>query len=216
VIRGTSGGLPGLSGGRISMIARLDLTVVFLLILLLGLAASQSGLAKGAHMSASARRANSVHTKPTETIDTSVTVLPPRGGSALGKQNSSASLKIVQPGNLTRRSSATAAIKPPVVRNAIGQPVKSKNLTANTPHLAPSLQAPGTLANNGLRISSPASPVLPLNVGRANVRPTTTESNSSNGRIDGARLIRPSVSPLGVGPARTSNGINGTTVRTKY
>jgi hypothetical protein len=123
----------------------------------------------------------------------------------------------VRPENWTRRSNITGAIKSPVVRNAIGQPVKSKNLTTNAPHLAPSLQAPGRVANNDLRISSPASPVLPLNVGRANVHPTTTASNSSNGRIDSARLIRPSVSPLGVGgPARASNGINGTTVQIKH
>ena len=207
------------------MIGRLDLTVVFSLVLLLGLVASQSGLAKGAHTQhtgASAKRANPVHTKPTETMDTSVTVLPPRGGSARGKQNSNASLKIVQPGNLTRRSNVTAAIKPPVVRNAIGQPVMPKSVTVDAPRLAPSLQAPslqapGTVAKGDVRIPSPAAPIRPLNVGSTNVHPTATASISSKGRIDGGRLIRPSVAPLGVGgPTRASNGINGTTVQTKH
>ena len=164
-------------------------------------------------LGASAKQANSVHIRPVEGIDTSVTVLPPRGGFARVKQNSSGSLKIVRPENSTRRSNI-GAIKSPVARNAIGQ--RSKNLTANAPHFAPSLQAPGTVANNGLRISSPASPIPPLNVGRANVHPTTTASNSSTGRIGGAGLIRPSVSPLGVGgPARANNGINGTAVQTR-
>ena len=200
------------------MIGRRDLTVVFSLVLLLGLVASQSGLAKGAHTQhtgASAKRANAIHTKPTETIDTSVTVLPPRGGSARGKQNSNASLKIVQPGNLTRRSNVTAAIKPPVVRNAIGQPVKPKNVTVDAPRLAPSLQAPGTVAKGDVRMSSPASPIRPVHVGSANVHPTATASIWSKGRIDGGRLIRPSVVGLG-GPTRVSNGINGTTVQTKH
>lgn len=202
------------------MIGRLHLKIVFSIVLLAGLGANQCGLAKEAHAQhtgASAKRANSVHSKPAEGIDTSVTVLSPRGGSARVKQNSSASFKIVRPENSTRRSNVIGAIKSPVARNAIGQPIKSKNLTANAPHLTPSLQATGTVANNGLRISRSASPVFPLNVGRANVHPTTTASNSSNGRINGARLIRPSVSPLGVGgPARESNGINGTNVQTKH
>jgi hypothetical protein len=200
------------------MIGRPDLTVVFSLVLLLGLVASQSGLAKGAHAQhtgASAKRANPVHTKPTETIDTSVTVLRPRGGSARGNQNPNASLKIVQPGNLTRHSNVTPAM--PVVRNAIGQPVKPKSVTVDAPRLAPSLQAPGTVAKGDVRIPSPASPIRPLNVGSTNVYPTATASISSKGRIDGGRLIRPSVAPLGVGgPTRASNGINGTTVQTKH
>jgi hypothetical protein len=197
------------------MIGRLHLKIVFSIVLLAGLAANQSGLAKGSHgrhTGASAKQA-----VPVGEIDTSVSVLPPRRGFARVKQNSSASLKIVRPENSTRRSNIAVAIRSPVARNAIGQRVKSKSLTANAPHFAPSLQAPGTFANNGLRISSPASPILPLNVGKANVHPATTASNSSNGRIDGARLIRPSVSPLGVGgPARANNGISGTTVQTRH
>ena len=75
------------------MIGRLHLKIVFSIVLLAGLAANQSGLAKGAHAQhtgASAKRANSVRTKPAEGIDTSVTVLPPRGGFGRGKQNSNA------------------------------------------------------------------------------------------------------------------------------
>jgi hypothetical protein len=200
------------------MIGRLHLEVVFSIVLLAGLASS--GLAKGGqgqHTGASAKQGNSVHARPVEGIDTSVTVLPPRGGVARVKQNSSASLKIVRPENSTRRSNIAGTIRSPVARNAIGQRVKSKSLTANAPHFARPLQPPGTVANNGLRISSPASPILPLNVGRANVHPTTTARNSSNGGIDGARLVRPSVSPLGLGgPAPANNGISGTTVQTRH
>lgn len=202
------------------MIGRLHLKIVFSIVLLAGLVANQSGLAKGAHThhtGASAKRTNSVHTKPVEGIDTSVTVLPPRGGLARGKQNSNATLKIVKPGNLTWRSNVTAAIKPPVVRNAIGQPVNSNSVTVDALRLAPSLQAPGTVAKGGVHLPSPASPIRPLNVGSTNVHSTASASISSKGRIDGAHLIRPSVAPLGLGgPARASNGINGTTVQTKH
>ena len=198
------------------MIGRLHLKSVFCIVLLFGLVASQSCFAKGAHTQhtgASAKRANSVHTKPAEGIDTSVTVLPPRGGFARDRRNSNATLKIVKPGN----SNVTTAIKPPVVRNAIGQPVKSNRVTVDAMRLAPSLQAPGTVAKGGVRLPSTASPIRPLNVGSTNIHSTATASISSKGRIDGAHLICPSVAPLGVGgPARASNGINGTTVQTKH
>jgi len=193
------------------VISRPDRTIAFLIVLTFGIVASQSGLAKGTHASQantqhsspSTSQANSVNTKPAETIDTSVTVLPPRRGVAKDKPNLNTSLKIAKPEKLIRRSNATKAIKLPVARNSIGQPVKSKNLTSNAPRL------PSTL-----RIPSPASPVVPLNVGGANVRPTATASNSGNGRIDG---VRPSVAPVGVGgPVRARNGINGTTLQTKH
>jgi hypothetical protein len=186
--------------------------------LLYGLIANQ-GLAKevhAAHTGASAKGTNSVHAKPAETIDTSVTVLPRRGGFARSQRNSNASLKIVKPENLARRrSNVSAAITPPVVRNAIGQRVQPKMVDA--PRLAPSVQAPATVARGAGRIPSPGSPIHSLNVGSANVHPTVTASISSKSRIDGARLIRPSFAPLGVGgPARARSGINGTTVQTKH
>jgi hypothetical protein len=187
--------------------------------LLFGLVANQPGLAKGvhvAHTGASAKGTNSVHIKPAETIDTSVTVQPPRGGFARDQRKSTASFKIVKPEILMRRrSNVSAAIKPPVVRNAIGQLVQPKMVDA--PRLAPSSQAPATVAKGAARISSPSSPIRSLNVGNANVHPTVTASVSSKSRIDGAHLIRPSLAPLGVGgPARARSGINGTMVQTKH
>ena len=187
--------------------------------LLFGLMANQPGLAKevhAAHTGASAKGTNSVHAKPAETIDTSVTVLPRRGGFARSQRNSNASLKIVKPENLARRrSNVSAAITPPVVRNAIGQRVQPKMVDA--PRLAPSVQAPATVARGAGRIPSLGSPIRSLNVGNANVHPTVTASISSKSRIDGAHLIRPSFAPLGVGgPARARSGINGTTVQTKH
>jgi hypothetical protein len=205
------------------MIGRLHLKVVFSIVLLAALVANQSGLAKSAHThhtSASSKAANSVHTKPAETIDTSVTVLPPRGRVERDKRNSNASLKIVKPGkkpgNLTQRPNVTATIKPFVVRNAIGQPIKSNRVGAS--HLAPPLQAPGKVAAKGdAGVSSPISPIRPLNVGSTNAHPNSTASISSKGRIDGARMIRPSAASLGIGgPTRVSNGINGTTIQTKH
>jgi hypothetical protein len=204
-------------GEGFSMIGRPHLKISFSIALLFGLVANQPVLAKGAHAQhkvASAKGTNSVRTKPAETIDTSVTIQPPRRGFARDPRNSNASLKIVKPENLARRSNVTPAIKPPVVRNAIGQPVKSKSVMVDVIRLAPTAQAPGTVAKGAVGIPSPASPIRPSNVGGTSVHPTVTASNSSRGRIDAARLIRPSVAPLGIGgPARASNGINGTTVQ---
>jgi hypothetical protein len=198
------------------IISRRHLKISFSIALLFGLVGNQPVLARGAraqHKGASAKGTNSVYTKPAETIDTSVTIQPPRGGFARDQRNSNASRKIAKPAILTRRPNVTASVKPPVVRNAIGQPVKSKSVIVDA--LRPTAQAPGTVG--AVRIPSPAPPIRPLNVGSSSFHPTVTASNSSKGRIDGARLIRPSVAPLGVGgPARASNGINGTTVQTKH
>jgi hypothetical protein len=201
------------------MIGWLRLKISFSIALLFSLVVSQPGLAKGAHVAhkgASAKGTNSVHTKPAEKLDASVTIQPQRGGLARDQRNPNASLKIAKPENLTRRPNVTAPFKPPVLRNAIGQPVNSKSMTLDASRLAPSPRAPRTIAKGAVRIPSPTSPVHPANVGSTSVRPTVTAS-TSRGRIDGAHLIRPSVAPLGVGgPARASNGINGTTVRTKH
>lgn len=201
------------------MIGGPHLKISFSIALLFGLVANQPILAKVAqaqHKGASAKGTNSVHT-PAETIDTSVSVQPPRRGFAREQRNSNASLKIVKPENLARRSNVTPAIKPPVVRNAIGQPVKSKSVMVDTLRLAPTAQAPGTVAKGAPSIRSPASPVRPSIVGGTGVHSTLTASISNRGRIDGARLIRPSVAPSGIGePARASNGINGTTVQPRH
>jgi hypothetical protein len=199
------------------MIGRLYLKISFSIALLFGLVANQPVLAKGAHAQhkgANAKGTNSVHTQP---IDTSVTVQPPRRGFARDQWNTNASLKIVKPENLPRRSNVTPAIKPPVVRNAIGQPVKPKSVMVDALRLAPTALAPGTVAKGAVGIPSPASPIRPSNVGNASLHPTVTASISSKGRIDGARLIRPSVAPLGIGgPAGARNGINGTTVQPRH
>ena len=202
------------------MIGRPHLKISFSIALLFGLVANQPVLAKGAnaqHKGASAKGTNSVHTRRAETIDASVTVQPPRRGFAREQRNSNVSVKTVKPESLPRRSNVAPAIKPPVVRNAIGQPVKSKSVMVDGLRLAPTAQAPGTIAKGAVGIPSPASPMRPPNVGGTSVHPTITASNSSRGRIDGARLIRPSVAPLGIGgPARASNGINGTKLQRRH
>ena len=82
--------------------------------LLFGLIANQPGLAKEVHAShtgASVKGTNSVHAKPAEATDTSVTVQPPRGGFARSQRNSNASLKIVKPENLARRRSNVRVLR---------------------------------------------------------------------------------------------------------
>jgi hypothetical protein len=152
--------------------------------------------------------------KPAEPIDTSVTVLPSRGGFTPVNRNTKTNLKIVKPKNFTRRPGVTAPIKP-IVRNAIGQPVQSRSVMIGAPRLAPSVQVPGAVPKAITRSVVAAPPVSPSTIGRASLHPATTVGIPNTGRIDGSRLIRPSAAPLGVGgPAHPAGGINGTTIRT--
>lgn len=192
------------------------------MVLFFGVLASQGAFAKPAHApahtpparTAPAKPTNAGSTKPTEPIDADVTVLSPRGGFTPVNHNANASLKIVKPENFSRRPDISVPIKP-VVRNAIGQPVPSKNVMIEAPRLAPSVQVPGAAPKAITRSVVPPPLVSPSNVGRPPFHPTTTVGISSAGRIDGARLIRPSAAPPGIGgPAHPAGGINGTTVRT--
>jgi hypothetical protein len=201
----------------------LHLKIAVSIVLLFGLLASQAAFAKSAHAPAHAPPAGAApatnlgNTKPPEPIDADVTVLTSRGGFTPVNRNAKTSLEIVKPENFTHRPAITVPIKP-VVRNAIGQPVQSRS-AIEPPRLAPSVQVPGqvpgTVPRAGPRSVLPVPQVSPSTVGRTPLRQTTTVGISSSGRIDGARLIRPSAAPLGVGgPAHPVGGINGTTVRT--
>jgi hypothetical protein len=198
------------------------LKIAVSLISVFGLLASAPAFAKSAHAPvhappsaiAPATATNAGSAKPAEPIDGDVTILTPRGGFTPANRNANASLKIVKPENFTRRPDITAPIKP-IVRNAIGQPVPSRSVMIEVPHLAPSLQAPGVVPKAITRSVVPAPPPPPPSVGRTPFHTTTTVGISSSGRVDGTRLIRPSAAPLGVGgPAHPVGGINGTTVRT--
>jgi hypothetical protein len=198
------------------------LKIAVSMIVVFCLLASAPAFAKSAHApartppsgAAPATATNAGGAKSPEPIDADVTILTPRGGFTPVNRSANASVKIVKPENFTRRPDITAPIKP-IVRNAIGQPVPSRSVTG-APHQAPSLQAPGLVPKAITRSVVPAAPPLPPPiVGRTPVHPTTTVGIPSSGRIDGARLIRPSAAPLGVGgPAHPVGGINGTTVRT--
>jgi hypothetical protein len=190
------------------------------MVLLFGFLASQAAFAKPPHSStrtsspgaapATAAKTNSTRTE--EPIDADVTVLTPRAGFTPVNRNANASLKIVKPENFTRRPDVAAPIKP-VVRNAIGQPVPSKSVMIQAPHLTPTPQGPGVVPRAITRGVVPAPP--PLTVGRTPIHPNTIVGISGSGRIDGAHMIRPSAAPLGVGgPAHPGGGINGTAVRT--
>jgi hypothetical protein len=198
------------------------LKIAVSMLLLFGFLASQAAFAKPTHApartppasTARAPATNAGGAKPAEPIDADVTILAPRGGFTPVNRNAYASLKIVKPENFTRRPTITAPVKP-VVRNAIGQPVPSRSVMIEAPHLAPSQQAPGVVPRAITRGVVPAPQFPPPTAGRTPFHPTTTVGISSSGRIDGARMIRPSAAPPGVGgPAHPVGGINGTTVRT--
>lgn len=197
----------------------LHLKIAVSMILLFGLLASASAFAKPAHTpahtpssgTAPAPPTNAGGAKPAEPIDADVRVLAPRGGFTPANRNAN---KIVKSENFTRRPDIAAPIKP-VVRNAIGQPVQSRSVMIEAPNLAPPVQALGAVPKAITRTVVPAPPLPPPTVGRTPFHPTTTVGISGSGRIDGARLIRPSAGPLGVGgPAHPVGGINGTAVRT--
>jgi hypothetical protein len=200
----------------------LHLKIAVSMVLLFGFLASQTAFAKPAHAPAHtppagagpAKATKADNAKPAGPIDADVTVLTPRGGFTPVNRNAKAGLKIVKPEDFTRRPDITTPVKP-VVRNAIGQPVPSRSVMIEAPHLAPSVQVPGTVPKTIMRSIVPPSPVTPSTVGRTSLRPNTTVGISSPGRIDGARLIRPPAGPVGVGgPAHPAGGLNGTTVRT--
>jgi len=194
------------------------LKIAVSIVVLFGILASAPAFAKQAHAPHAAAppkgdtKAGSA--KAAEPIDADVTVLTPRGGFTPVNRNANAGLKIVKPENFTRRPNITSPVKP-VVRNAIGQPIPSRSVMIEGPRLAPSVRVPGT-APKAITLSVvPPPPVSPSTVGRTPFRPTTSVGISSTGRIDGARLIRPSAAPPGIGgPAHPAGGINGTTVRT--
>jgi hypothetical protein len=200
----------------------LHLKIAVSMVLLFGFLASQAAFAKPAHApahtppagAAPAKARDAGGAKPAEPIDADVTVLRPRGGFTPVNRNANVSLKIVKPENFSRRPDIAAPIKP-VVRNAIGQPVPSRSVMIEAPHLAPSQQAPGVVPRAITGSVIPAPQLPPPTAGRTPFHPTTTVGISSSGRIDGARMIRPSAAPPGVGgPAHPVGGINGTTVRT--
>lgn len=189
------------------------------IVLLFGLLASEPALAKQAHAqhagASPARVTNAANAKPAETIDADVTVLTPRGGFTPVTRNANTSQKPVKPEIFTHRPVVNAPISP-VIRNAIGQPVQSKSVRVEAPRVAPAVQAPGTVPRASTRSLVTAPLVAPSNVGRTTFHPAATAAISGQGRIDGARLIRPSAAPLGVGgPSHAVNGISGTTVRIK-
>jgi hypothetical protein len=200
----------------------LHLKLAVSMVLLFGFLASQAAFAKPPHAStrtppsgaAPARAAKTNSARPEEPIDADVTVLTPRAGFTPINRNANAGLKIVKPENFTRRPDVGAPINP-VVRNAIGQTVPSKSVMIEAPRLTPSVHMPGAAPKAITRSVVPVPPVPPSTGGRTPFHPITTVGIPSSGRIDGARLIRPSAAPVGVGgPAHPVGGINGTAVRT--
>jgi hypothetical protein len=196
----------------------LHLKIAVSIVLLFGLLASASAFAKQAHAPHAATppagATNAGSAKPAETIDADVTVLTPRGGFTPVDRNANTSQKLVKQENFTRRPGVTGPIKP-VVRNAIGQPIQPRSVMVETPHLAPSVQAPRLVPKPITRSIVPTPPVSPSSTGRSTFHPVTTAGISSTGSNGGARPIRPWAGPVGVGgPAHPVGGINGTTVHT--
>jgi hypothetical protein len=198
------------------------LKIAVSMVLLFGVLASAPAFAKPAHApahtpsagTAPAPAPNAGSAKPAEPIDADVTIPTPRGGFTPVNRKANASMKIVKPGNFSRRPDITAPVKP-VVRNAIGQPVSPKSVMIEAPRPAPPPQVPGAPPKTIMRTVVPAPPSPPLTMGRTPFHQNTTAGISNSGRIDGARLIRPSAAPLGVGgPAHPAGGINGTAMRT--
>jgi hypothetical protein len=188
------------------------------IVLLFGVLASAPAIAKQARaLHATAPPAGDTKAggaKSAEPIDADVTILTPRGGFTPFNKSANTNPKLVKQENFTHRPNIAIPVRP-VVRNAIGQPIQSRSVTIEAPHLAPSVRVPGEATKAITRGVVPPPPVSPSTVGHTSLRPTTSVGISNTGRIDGARLIRPSAAPPGIGgPAHPAGGINGTTVRT--
>lgn len=203
-----------------------QLKIILLTLGLLGLSAVQPSLAKAAHghhahhgsskakpaaRSGIAKGANSAGENPTATIDLGIIAPPPRSAFTSGKaREAKPSFKIAKPENYqAHRPEPTN----PVTRNALGQPVVSPlRTTLDGKHFG--VQTPPAV----VAVPRAAVPgVAPHNPEIERQEYRSLASIPSRSRIDGAGLIRPSVAAFGLGgPAKTVNGINGTTLRAKH
>jgi hypothetical protein len=159
-----------------------------------------------------AKGADSIDTRPRDTIDAGVTAPPPLPGIGPGKaRTATATFKLGVPGNSQVRHPAAAAAFNPDTRNAIAVPVgQHENLNGrDAAHFGSAALGPGGLAG-------------PRVFGGPNLGPQHSAAFASagvlnRGKIDGATLIRPALAPTGLGgPAKVVAGINGTSFRSKH
>jgi hypothetical protein len=118
--------------------------------------------------------------------------------------------KLVVPGSLQDRRVRRVESPNPPTRNTIGIAVvpqaKSGQGEDHLGSVVPTVPPPASGVSRGSGLAVPAT-------GKLNV---PTASLSTRGKIDGATLIRPALTPSGIGgAAKTLSGINGTTIRPK-
>ena len=140
-------------------------------------------------------------------------VLPPRGVTQQQIRTVNPSVKIANPGILSRSQASAPTITAPTLRNAIGQPVVSpKNLAGAQPAVSPALRASGATSPPILHAGPAAAPIVSSGVPHVNVANAT-----NHGSINGATVIRPATGPSAIGgPAPAHYGINGTTVQNRH
>jgi hypothetical protein len=161
------------------------------------------GAAEGA---STGKRPSAMHATPSEAqpTDTAIGVAPSRAGVTLEKaRGGNANIKSAAPGDHQVRRLTVPTPSDAAPRNSIGVTVvlPQKTVTTSGPTLKPA----------ALLTLAPQSAIASRTV---IAKPVTTASIPSRGKIDGASLIRPSIALSGLGgPAKTFEGINGTTLR---
>jgi len=140
-------------------------------------------------------------------------VLPPRGVTQQQIRTVNPSVKVANPGILSRSQAGAPTITAPTLRNAIGQPVVSpKNLAGAQPAVWPALRASGATSPPILPAGPAAPPVVSSGAPHANV------ANAANRGSVNSTVIRPAATGPSVigGPAQAHYGINGTTVKSRH
>jgi hypothetical protein len=154
---------------------------------------------------ANAKSKSPDNTETDNKIDAGVTVLTPRAGNATDKaHNPNIIVKIAKPVNLQVHSLGVSEPVKPVVRNSIGEVISHpQNVTAGDQHVGVVAPKPVT----------PSIGAAGSDFNRLRPHPVTTASNFTGNK---SGLIRPSSAPAIGGPAKSTGGINGTAVRSKY
>lgn len=137
-------------------------------------------------------------------------VLPPRGVTQQ-QIRISPSVKMTNPGNVSRGPAGATTITTPTARNAIGQPVVSsapKNFPGAQPPLS-ALQRSGAVSPPVIH-GGPTTPPVSSGPARVNIA-------NNRGSVNGATVVRPANAPSGIGgPAQARYGINGTAVQSRH
>lgn len=148
---------------------------------------------------------NPISTQSGDKLDAGVTVLTPRASNLADKTRSPpANVKFAKPVNVQTLGVGVPELVKPVTRNAIGEAVGQH------------INTPAAIGHSDVASHIAAVPTANLPVARQPLHPIASATNPDRGKVDDSHVIRPTVTSELGGPAKSTTGINGTTMRPKY